>query len=238
MFSEEELVEIAANLRLTARRENTTPFCDMILDQMGEIDHLLQFEKENGCEKSSRLKTYESLFEETVVLPSERKGRILKDKSILLKDDSGMGKMSVMRRIEWDWGRGIFNQSLLVFLVSLRLMKPHDKLEDIILRQHLQLREIPLTPEKLRRILEVYGHECLLLLDGLGVQSSLSEDVLTIIKGDSLPECSFILSSRSDLITKEIAKAFGTVIKSKGFLKDYAETFAKFFHPKQSQNRS
>ena len=32
--------------------------------------------------------------------------------------------------------------------------------------------------------------------------------------------------SRSDLVTKEIAKAFGTVIKSNGFPKNYAETFA------------
>ena len=195
MFSEEELVEIAANLRLTARRENTTPFCDMILDRMDEIDHLLQFEKENGYKKTSRLKTYELLFDETVVLPSKKKRRILKDKRILLKDDRGMGKISVMRRIEWEWGKGKFKRFRLVLLVSLRLMKPNDKLEDIILRQHLRLREIPFTPEKLRRILEVYGHECLLLLDGFGEQSSLSEDVLTIIKGGSLKECSVIISS-------------------------------------------
>ena len=189
---------------MLAKREKKTAFCDIIPDHMGEIEHLLLLEKENGCKKTTRLKTYGLLLDEIVVLPSKKKRRILKDKRILLKDDSGMGKISVMRRIEWDWGKGKFNHIRLVLLASLRLMTSHDKLEDIILRQHLQLCEIPFTPEKLRRILEVYGHECLLLLDGWGEHSSCSEDVLRIIKRDSLSQCSVILSS--NFVTEEISK--------------------------------
>ena len=146
-----------------------------------------------------------------------------------------MGMISVMTNIELKWAKGRFKLFQLVLLVSLRFMKYHDKLEDIILRQNLQLREMSMNGEKLRRILQKYGQKCLLLLDGWGEHVGHSQDVLEIIKGNSLRECSVILSSRSDFVTTEISKAFQNVVKSEGFPEDYAESFAKNFLCKESE---
>ena len=207
---------MAAKIRLAARHEKRTPFCELISDRIDEIEFLLRLEKLNEHE-NSELENYASLFEDA---PS-------KTKRILLKDDNGMGKLSVMRRIEWDWGKQTFNQFSLVLFVSLRFMKSNDKLQDIIFRQNLQLPEIPLNPKKLRYILENYGRNCLLLLDGWGEHTCDSKDVLDTIKGDTLSDCSVVVSSRSDFISEEIFMCFPTVVTCEGFPKKFAKTFAK-----------
>ena len=226
LFVEGDFREIAAKLQLPAKLEKTTPFCDIVADHTEEIKLALRLEKKNGRKINSELDKYETLFDVPVDRSPRKKCRNVKGKRILLKDDNGMGKISVMRRIEWDWAKGKFGHFRLVLLVSLRGIKSDDKLEDIIFRQNLQLWDIPLTPKKLRRIFEVYGHDCLLLLDGWGEYVEPSKDVMGIIEGDSLTECSLILSSRSEFVTGKISKYFKTVVKSEGFPQKYAETFA------------
>ena len=162
---------MAAKVRLAVKHENRTPFCELISDRIDEIEFLLRLEKSK--KKNPILKNYTLLFKDNPQEP----------KRILLKDDNGMGKISVMRRIEWDWGKQRFEQFSLVLLVSLRFVQLNDKLEDVILRQNLQLREIPLNSKKLRKILEKYGESCLRLLDGWGEHTCDSEDILNIIKG-------------------------------------------------------
>ena len=198
-----------------AKYEKRTPFCDVISDQMDEIKFALRFEKQNGHERYNMIDSYKSLF------------RGIKGKRILLKNDHGMGKISIIRHIEWDWAKEKFKHFRLVLLVHLCFLKSDDKLEDIIIRQNIQLRKMAFKKEKLRGILEVYGHDCLLLLDGLGEHSQECSDIQSIIKGTLLPECSIIASCRSDFVTGEMAECFKTVVKCEGFPKDYAKVFCR-----------
>ena len=93
-----------------------------------------------------------------------RKKRAIK---ILLKGDPGMGKTTLMKKIGWDWAKGIFTTFTIVFFVFLKLVEPGEAIENIIVRQTPALEGMSISPKKLRQILEQFSEQCLLILDGL-----------------------------------------------------------------------
>ena len=52
---------------------------------------------------------------------------------ILAKGDPGIWKTSLVRKIAWDWAKGIFTKVLIVFFVFLKLVKPEDTIENAII---------------------------------------------------------------------------------------------------------
>ena len=59
----------------------------------------------------------------------------------------------------------------IVFYVALKLSKPDDPIENVIVRDTYGLKWLRVTPGKVRKILEKFGSKCLLILDGLDEQA-------------------------------------------------------------------
>ena len=74
-----------------------------------------------------RLDSYTDMFKES----KYEKFRV---KKILLKGDPGMGKTTFSKKIGWDWARKILDFFRVVFVVFLKLVRPEEAIENVILR--------------------------------------------------------------------------------------------------------
>ena len=82
------------------------------------------------------------------------------------------------------------------------------------------------TKERLSGILEKFGKECLLILDGLDEHGlGQNEDVHKIIRGAKCLNCNVILTSRPHA-TGDIERYFDTIVRVEGFTRDEARKFA------------
>ena len=145
---------------------------------------------------------------------------------ILMKCDPGMGKTTQCKKISWDWAKKSFKQVDIVFFVSLKLVKPGDVMENIIIKQNSYVKGLKITEQKLGSILDTLGRRCLLILDGLDEHAfGSNEDVFSIIKGEKHLKCNIIVTSRPHS-TREIEQYFPTVVRVEGFTRNKAEQFA------------
>ena len=147
-------------------------------------------------------------------------------KKVLVKGDPGIGKTSFLKRIASDWAKGFFTTFSVVFFVFLKLVKPKDAIENVIINQMPVLGGMGVTPAKLKRIIQNLGERCLLILDGLDEHAfGKNLDVEKIVRGQKLLYTNIILSSRPHS-TRNIEKHFPTIIRIEGFTHVEAEKFA------------
>ena len=175
-----------------------------------------------------------SADESSVCLEIEPENDTLNGKKILLKGDPGMGKTTLGKKIGFDWSRGKFKLYSMVFFVFLKLVKPGECIEDVILKQNSELEGLGVSPAKLRKILDRFSDRCLLILDGLDEHGlGLNVDVLKIIRNEKMLDCGIVVSSRPHS-TREVETYFQTVIRVDGFNRQEAERFvSNFFRDKQ-----
>ena len=149
---------------------------------------------------------------------------------ILLKAEQGFGKTTLSRKITWDWAMRIFTTFSIVFFVSLKLVRPGDAIENIIIQQTPPLEGINVTPNKLKKILGTFGHRCLIILDGLDELPSKSKpEIVQIIKGQKLFHCNIFLTSRPHTVA-EFENYFLRVARLQGFTREHTdELISKFF---------
>ena len=153
-----------------------------------------------------------------------RKTKKKKGKKIVAKGDAGKGKSTWAKKIAYDWAKGVFTAVSVVFFVSMKLIKPGQSIENIIIDQ------IPLeTFEKGEKILtnlfDTFGKKCLIIFDGLDEHVLGSNaDVKKIIEGRKLSTCCILLTSRPHSV-EEIEKYFPTCICIQGFSRDHARYF-------------
>ena len=105
-----------------------------------------------------KLKNYKELFllEEAADNPSPpKKRKVNSSKKILTKGDPGMGKTTLSKRIALDWAKGNFAEISIVFFVLLKLVKPGDTIESVIIKQTPVLEGMQVTRERLLGIFEV-----------------------------------------------------------------------------------
>ena len=147
-------------------------------------------------------------------------------KKILMKGNPGIGKTSLLKKVAWDWAKRLFVKVSIVFFVFLKLVKPNDALEDVIILQNDKLQSKNVTRKKITDILERFGPECLLILDGLD-ECALGQnsDVHKVIKGSKFSNCNFMLTSRPHS-TREFERYFDTIISVEGFTRSEARKFA------------
>ena len=128
-----------------------------------------------------------------------------------------------------DWATEVFKKFSIVFFVPLKLVKPGDSIEKVIMKQNPELEELQISQQKLKVLLSRYGNRILIIFDGLDEHGlGQNEDVLKIIKNQKLLNCRILVSSRPHS-TWEIQKYFFTVIRIEGFTEEEATKFVRKF---------
>ena len=152
--------------------------------------------------------------------------RRVKGRKVLVKGKPSIGKTTLLKKVGWDWAKGIFQTFAIVFFVFLKLVKPGDAIENVIIDQVPELEGINVSAERLREILDTIGPRCLIIFDGLDEHAlRQNEDVMKIIKGQMFLYCNIVVSSRPHSTTG-IETHFQTVVRVDGFTRTEAEKFS------------
>ena len=157
--------------------------------------------------------------------PPRKKSRKIKRKKILAKGEPGMGKSTFARKMAYDWAKGVFTAVSVIFFVSMKLIRPGQSIENIIIEQVPPLEALEIDEGKLKNILDTLGHKCLIIFDGLDEHDlGTNVDVKKIIEGRKLLGCNVFLTSRPHN-TETIERFFPTHVSVRGFSKHHATEF-------------
>ena len=241
IVTQKEFLTLAEELRPYtehAMKIEPAPWIKDYLVDMEELYTELSLEKIHNKlfrEDRKKLENYKVLFEPGMFeylyiryyVPENIRHNIpsLMPKRILKKGNPGMGKTSLVKKIAWDWARGDFDEISIVFFVYLKLVKPSEAIESIIISQTLVLQGLHVTERKISGILETFGGQCLIIFDGLDEHAfGQNEDVIKIIKGAKWLHSNVIVTSRPHS-AKQIEGYCDTIVSVEGFTRSEAKKF-------------
>ena len=182
-------------------------YCELILEKIAY--------RASG-RKMTTVENYQVLFDQNALVPNK----------ILAKGDPGMGKTTWAKKIAWDWAKGHFKKFSLVLFIFLKLVRPNDSLEEVMLKQIPELVGLEITQSKLKSFMEHFGRQCLLICDGLDEHAlGSNKDVLKVIRHEKYLDCNVLLTSRPHS-TIDVQKHFDTIISVEGFTRSEARKFA------------
>ena len=232
IVTEEEFHTLAENLRPWTEKAMKIEVAPWIKEYVADMDDLytdLILEKIHNKPTGyfrKRIKNYEELF---VVLEEDQVKSMLSrvpGKKILIKADPGMGKTTLVKKIAWDWAKKLFTKVTMVYFVFLKLVKPGDTIESVIIDQTPELEGLGVTKEKLKSMLQKCGEKCLLILDRLDEHAiGKNQDVLEIVRHEKCLFCNVLLTSRPHS-TRDIERYFDTIVSVEGFTQSEARKFA------------
>ena len=230
---EGDLMDLAENLKPVMKERmkiDIAPWKKIYTDvDMDKIYTELQIEKQEDVLTDNKIiKDYHELFAQEQKQDDTKgtKSKVNHGKKILGKGDPGMEKTTWGKKVGWDWATGIFTAYSIIFFVFLKLVRPGVAIENVIIDQTPKLEGLGIKPERLKCILEKFGHRCLLILDGLDEHAlGKNEDVLKIIEGRKFLNCNIIVTSRPHS-TEDMQQHFPTVVRIQGFTEYRAREFA------------
>ena len=154
-----------------------------------------------------------------------RKCKQTRGEKVLVKGAVGIGKTTLVNKIAYDWAKGLFTAFSLIFLVSLKLVRPGDTIESVIIQQNPVLEGLNIKEQSLKKILEIFGSRCLLILDSLDEHElGSNEDILKIIEGRKLLTCNVFVTARPPNSTY-IEQYFKTIVEIRGFSEKEAKKY-------------
>ena len=106
----------------------------------------------------------------------------------------------------------------------MKLIKPGSTIENVIIQQCPPLPDQHVTPAVLKKLLDKFGHECLIICDGYDEYDGKNEDISKIIQGQKLRRCSFVLTSRPHSVS-HLETYFQTIVRIDGFTRDHTLGF-------------
>ena len=181
----------------------------------------------------TELKSYSELFAQDQNVNTEH----IEGRKVFCKAEMGMGKTCLMQKITHDWVKGIFTVFTIVFFISMKLVKPGEPIENIIIDQNSKLKGLKVSPEKLRAVMEKFGSRCLLIVDGFDEADSNRDEILKILKGEMLLACSVIVTARPHVET-EIPVEVPLTFEVLGFQEHKAKEYvSKRFQDKNKVKR-
>ena len=237
-MTEKEFLTLADKLRPYTEQAMKIEPAPWIKDYMVEMDDLYteltldKIDNKPYRQVRRKLENYKELFtfeESTNVemeAPPAKIPRRNDRKKILFKGDPGKGKTTLSKKIAHDWAKGLFTSVSIIFFVFLKLVKPGDAIENVIVKQTPALQGLHVTKQKIASILETFGDQCLLIFDGLDEYAfGQNEDVLKIVKDAKWLHSNVIVTSRHHS-TKLIEGDCDTIVSVEGFTRSEAKKFA------------
>ena len=141
------------------------------------------------------------------------------------KGDPGTGKTTFSRKVAWDWATGLFTAVSVIFFVTMKLAKPGETIENIIIQQTPIVEALNIGQKRLRSILEDLGSRCLIILDGLDEHDlQKSPKIADVIIGRQLLGCNIFVTSRPHNVS-DFEEYFNTVVQVQGFTENRANNY-------------
>ena len=141
---------------------------------------------------------------------------IKKLRKVLVKGRVGHGKSTLAKKIAYDWAKGLFKRFSIVFFISMKLVKPGDSIENMIIDQN-GLGDLNFTAQKIKGILDKFGSDCLVIIDGLGDHTlKNNEEVLRIVQKEKV-NFNFLVTLSETNFPDNIDEYFETISQVQGF---------------------
>ena len=143
-------------------------------------------------------------------------------KKVILQGSPGMGKSTMVSKMVYDWATNAWKAFTLVFFISLKLVRPGEPIENIIVDEEINpvLYDEDFSTEMIRSILKNHGEKCLLIFDGLD-ELRHNEEIIKIIQDKKYRSCNILLTSRPHAVGPYV-KLFFTQATISGFTEEVA----------------
>ncbi len=183
----------------------------------------LEKETDKGCVNDLR-----EIFDANPISKGDTKKKRHKGHKILIKGAPGIGKTTVVSKMAYDWAVSTWNVFSLVFFVSLKMVKPGDPIENIIIDENVvpSVHSEGFDFQKVENILKTYGDKCVLILEGFDESIGKNKNIMNIIKHSKYASINIIVTTRPH-VAGEIQRFFTTVVNVIGFTKDDAEKYIR-----------
>ena len=219
-FLEEEfgLNELLQHLKTRASEltAEIAPWAKDFTLKLEDVKTRLDVVRCKGEKANWKTSEYSEMFEETK--PHEMPGLpVLQTlRKILVKGRVGHGKSTLAKKITYDWAKGLFNHFSIVFFISMKLVKPGDSIENMTIDQN-GLGDLNFTAQKIEGILDKFGSDYSVIIDGLGDHTlKNNEEVLRIVQKEKV-NFNFLVTLSETNFPDNIDEYFETISQVQGF---------------------
>ncbi len=205
-----------------------SPWLDWDVLEFEDIYLPVGLNKENRNQNVELIREYKDLFSEGADPSVSGTKRMKRHRhKILIKGAPGIGKTTLVTKMAYDWAVSALKVFSLVFLVSLKCVRPDDPINSFIIDENLvpSIYEREYDLQSIEGIIKKLGTKCLLILEGFD-EGYVNEDIMRIIRNLKYASCHIIVTTRPH-VAGDIQRHFTTVVNVTGFTKDDAKKYVQ-----------